>query len=166
MFHPRFGLGTVNRLTRRDRIYPVGEPGIADASSERTEEYYDIELVEGGSLQVPVSRAESVGLRRAVNGIHEVKASLCSSAESLPVEARERAAVLRAREQLLEPAALACSVRDMLAQSRGRALSANERTWLEKACVRLSAEAALVDRISLVEARTAIWSVITELRTA
>ncbi len=166
VFHPKFGLGTVNALTRRDRIDPVGGPLSAEAGAEKTEECYEIELVEGGSLQVPVSRAEGAGLRRASSGVKEVKARLRSSAESLPAEARERAAELRTREQLLEPEALANSVRDMLAQSRGRALSNSERVWLEKACLRLSAEAALVDRVSLLEARSAIWAVITELRTA
>jgi RNA polymerase-interacting CarD/CdnL/TRCF family regulator len=143
----------------------VGAPVRAAASTGKTEEYYEIELVEGGLLQVPVDRAEGVGLRRASNGIEEVEASLRSDAESLPDEARERAAVLRTREQLLEPEALANCVRDLLAQSRGRTLSSGERTWLEKACLRLSEEAALVDRVSLIEARSAIWAVVTELRT-
>jgi RNA polymerase-interacting CarD/CdnL/TRCF family regulator len=164
VFHPRFGLGTVRTLTSRERIHPLGEPAGSDARSERTEDYYDIELVEGGTLQVPVGRADSVGLRRASNGIEEVMASLRSSAESLPTDARERAAVLRTRGQLLDPEALACSVRDMVAQSRGRTLSAGERTWLDKACQRLSAEAALVDRISVVQARSAVWEVVAQLR--
>jgi RNA polymerase-interacting CarD/CdnL/TRCF family regulator len=166
VFHPRFGLGTVHGLIRRERIYPVGERVIASAGSEKTEECYDIDLVEGGSLQVPVRRAESVGLRQAWNGIQEIEASLRSSAEELPAEARERAAELRAREQLIEPEALACTVRDLLAQSRGRTLSTGERAWLDKACHRLSEEAALVDRISELEARSAIWQVVSELRTA
>ncbi len=160
VFHPKYGFGTVNSLTRRDRVNPIHEPTLADAASDRTEDYYDIRLEEGGTLLVPVSRAESVGLRRLISGIEAVKAGLCSPAQSLPTGFRERAAVLRSREQLDEPGALAHSVRDMLAQSRSRTLSAGEKTWLDKSCQRLSTEAGLVDHIPMFEARAAILEVV------
>jgi RNA polymerase-interacting CarD/CdnL/TRCF family regulator len=163
VFHPKYGFGTVHSLTRRDRVHPIHEPTAADANSERTEDYYDIALVEGGTLLVPVSRADSVGLRRLSNGIAAVTASLSSPAQDLPANPRERAAVLRMREQLAEPEALAHSVRDMLAQSNGRNLSAGEQTWLDKACQRLSAEVALVDHISVSAAKSAIWEVVAQL---
>ncbi len=160
VFHPKYGFGTIHSLTRRDRVHPIHEPSIADANSERTEDYYDIQLVEGGTLLVPVSRAESVGLRRLTNGLEAVRASLCSPAQSLPANPRERAAVLRTREQLFEPEALAHCIRDLLAQSQGRTLSAGEQTWLDKACQRLSAEVALVDHIGLAQARSAVREVV------
>ena len=163
IFHPKFGFGTVHSLTRRDRIHPIHEPISPEAEPDRTEDYYDIHLAEGGTLLVPVSRAERVGLRRLTDGIEAVKAGLCSPAQSLPANFRERAAVLRIREQLAEPAALAHSVRDMLAQSRGRALSTGEKTWLDKSCQRLSTEAALVDRIPMFQARAAILEVVRAL---
>jgi RNA polymerase-interacting CarD/CdnL/TRCF family regulator len=163
IFHPHYGFGTIHSLTRRDRIHPSQEPTSAAAASDQTEDYYDIHLAEGGTLLVPVNRAESVGLRRLTNGIESIKACLCSPAQSLPATFRERAAALRVRQQLAEPAALANSVRDMLAQSRGRTLSNGERTWLDKSCQRLSAEAALVDHITMYEARAAIWEVVTRL---
>ena len=163
IFHPKYGFGTIHSLTRRDRIHPIQEPSAADAESDITEDYYEIQLLEGGTLLVPVSRAESVGLRRLTNGVEAIKAGLSSPAQSLPADSRERAAALRVRGQMAEPTALAHSVRDMLAQSRGRALSAGEKTWLDKSCQRLSAEAALVDRISVVEARAAIWDVVREM---
>jgi RNA polymerase-interacting CarD/CdnL/TRCF family regulator len=163
VFHPKYGFGTVDSLTRSDRIHPVHEHTPADAGSDRTEDYYCIHLVEGGTLLVPVDRAESLGLRRLTNGIEAVKASLCSPAESLPANLRERASVLRTRELLAEPAALAHSVRDMLAQSHGRALSAGEKTWLDKSCQRLSTEAALVDHITMPQARAAIWELVTQM---
>ena len=153
VFHPKYGFGTVHSLTRRDRINPIHEPTSVDAASDRTEDYYDIRLQEGGTLLVPVSRAASVGLRRLTSGVEAVKAGLCSPAQSLPTSFRERAAVLRSREQLAEPGALAHSVRDMLAQSRGRTLSAGEKTWLDTACQRLSTEAALVDHIPMFQAQ-------------
>jgi RNA polymerase-interacting CarD/CdnL/TRCF family regulator len=163
VFHPKYGFGTIHSLTRRDRIHPIRERTAAETELDTTEDYYDIQLADGGTLLVPVGRAESVGLRRLSGGMEAVKASLCSPAQSLPANFRERAAVLRTREQLSEPAALADSVRDMLAQSRGRALSAGERAWLDKSCQRLSTEAALVDRISVAEAQAAIREVLREL---
>jgi RNA polymerase-interacting CarD/CdnL/TRCF family regulator len=163
VFHPKYGFGTVHSLTRRDRIHPIQEPTTADAASDRTEDYYDILLEEGGTLLVPVSRAASVGLRRLTSGLEAVKAGLCSPAQSLPTSSRERAAVLRLREQLAEPAALVHSVRDVLAQSRSRTLSAGEKAWLGTACQRLSTEAALVDHIPRFQAQAAILEVVREL---
>jgi RNA polymerase-interacting CarD/CdnL/TRCF family regulator len=165
VFHPKYGFGTVHGLTRRDRAHPMSEPSPADAESDRNEDYedyYDIQLTAGGTLLVPVNRAESVGLRRLTNGIEAVKASLASPAQSLPVNLRERAVVLRTREQLLNPEALAHCVRDMLAYSHGRPLPASEQVWLEKACLRLSTEVALVDRVSPDHARSAVWDAIAQ----
>jgi RNA polymerase-interacting CarD/CdnL/TRCF family regulator len=163
IFHPHYGFGTVHCMTRRDRMHPNQEPTSAESVSDQTEDYYDIQLAAGGTLLVPVNRAESVGLRRLSNGIEAIKACLSSPAQSLPTSFRERAAALRVRQQLAEPAALANSVRDLLAQSRGRTLSNGERSWLDKSCERLSAEAALVDHITVYEARAAIREVVTRL---
>ncbi len=164
VFHPKFGFGTIHSLMRRDRIHPIQETTCTEAASDRTEDYYDIHLAEGGTLLVPVGRAESAGLRRLTGGVEAVKEGLCSPAEGLPANFRERAAVLRAREQGGGPGALAHSVRDMLAQSRGRTLSMGEKTWLDKSCQRLSTEAALVDRVPMFQARAAILEVVRALR--
>lgn len=163
IFHPKFGFGTIHGMTRRERVQPVKEPTYNDAQSDHTEDYYDIHLREGGTLLVPISRAEAVGLRRLTGGIDAVKASMYSPVQSLPDDSRERTAVLRLRGQLHEPTALADSVRDLLAQGRSRTLSASEKTWLEKSCQRLSIEVALVDQISLTDAQEAIQTVMREL---
>lgn len=163
IFHPKFGFGTIHGMTRRERIQTIQETASAGMQADHTEDYYDIRLREGGTLLVPISRAESVGLRRLTGGIEATKAGLYSPARSLPDDYRERAAVLRQRGQLAEPGALAHSVRDLLAKSRGRTLSPSEKTWLEKACQCLSTEAALVDQISMVEAQSVIWEVVREL---
>ena len=162
IFHPTHGFGTVNGLTRRDPAYPIRD-GAGEAASGREEDYYDIELVDRGTLLVPVSRAESVGLRLLTNGVTAITTCLNAPAQSLPENSRERVALLRARGRSFEPTALADSVRDMLAQSRGRNLSASEKTWLDNSCERLSTEAALVDRIAKSEARAAIWKTINQL---
>ncbi len=163
IFHPKYGFGTVNSLTRRNRIDPMQKPTASAADSDGVEDYYEIDLFEGGTLLVPASRAQSVGLRRLTNGIAEIRAELCSPAQSLPENFRERTALLREREQLPEPNALAHAIRDMLAQSRGRALSGSEKKWLDRCCQRLVTEASVVDHISTSEARAAIWGAIQEL---
>lgn len=163
IFHPKFGFGSVHAMTRRERVLPVDGPAPGDGQPDASEDYYDIHLREGGTLLVPLQRAQAVGLRRLTRGLAAVKASMYTPPQSLPDDFRERALVLRQRGQLAEPAALAHSVRDLLAQSRGRQRSAGENLWLEKSCRRLSIEAALVDQISVDEAWDAIWLVVSEL---
>lgn len=166
IFHPKYGFGTVHSMTRRDQVRPIHEPTAAEAASDGTEDYYDIRLKDGGTLLVPVSRAGSVGLRRLTDGVEAVRAALCSPAQTLPANFRQRAAELRLREQIDEPAALVHSVRDLLAQSKDRTLSAGEKRWLDKSCQRLSTEAALVDSITMNEAYAAIWAVVLQLSPA
>jgi RNA polymerase-interacting CarD/CdnL/TRCF family regulator len=163
IFHPRYGFGTVSGLMRRDPLHPIRD-GASESISDQTQEYYDIQLMDGGTLLVPVDRADGVGLRLLTNGIDAVTICLHSPALSLPADSRKRAAELWARGENGEPTALAASVRDMLAQSRGRAHTASEKTWLDKSCERLSTEAALVDGISRSEALTAIREAVTLLR--
>ena len=141
IFHPKHGFGTISGLTRRDPLHPIRE-GVSEALSDQEQDYYDIQLMDGGTLLVPVSRAERVGLRPLTNGVDAITICLRSPAESLPADSRKRAAELWARAQIGEPTALAATVRDMLAQSRGRTLTASEKTWLAKSCERLSIEAA------------------------
>jgi RNA polymerase-interacting CarD/CdnL/TRCF family regulator len=163
IFHPQYGFGTIHSLTRRDPAHPITEARSTDDGHGQTQEYYEIQLLEGGSLLVPVSRADSVGLRRLTNGMAAIRQCLNTPAQSLPNSHRERAAALRARSQEAGKASLAHTVRDMLVQSRGRTLSAGERTWLDKSCELLSIEVALVDGISKSQARAAIWEAVKQL---
>jgi RNA polymerase-interacting CarD/CdnL/TRCF family regulator len=162
VFHPRHGFGTISGLTRRDPLHPIQE-GASEGTSDQAQAYYDIQLMDGGTLLVPVSREARVGLRLLTNGVDAITICLHSPAQSLPSDARKRAAELWARGQVGEPMALAASVRDMLAQSHGRTLTASEKAWLEKSCERLSTEAALVDRISRAQAHAAIWEAVKQL---
>jgi RNA polymerase-interacting CarD/CdnL/TRCF family regulator len=163
VFHPRYGFGTISGLTRRDPLHPIQDVVASEGVSDQAQDYYDIQLMDGGSLLVPVSHAERVGLRLLTNGIDAVTICLHSPAQGLPDDARKRAAELWTRGQNGEPTAVAAAVRDMLAQSRGRTLTASEKTWLDKSCERLSIEAALVDRISRAQARAAIWEAVNQL---
>jgi RNA polymerase-interacting CarD/CdnL/TRCF family regulator len=97
-----------------------------------------------------------VGLRRLSNGLAAIFECLASDAAMLPEDSRPRLAGLRQREQAREPEALPEAVRDLIAVQRNNPLSSSERKWLEQACRRLSAEAAIVDDIAEFEAYTAI----------
>jgi RNA polymerase-interacting CarD/CdnL/TRCF family regulator len=163
IFHPRYGFGTITGLTRRDPLHPIEHVVTSEGVSDPGQHYYDIQLMDGGTLLVPVSRAERVGLRLLTNGVDAITICLHSPAQSLPADARKRAAELWARVQVGEPTALAASVRDMVVQSRGRAHTASEKAWLDKSCERLSIEAALVDRISRSQAHAAILDTVNQL---
>jgi RNA polymerase-interacting CarD/CdnL/TRCF family regulator len=163
VFHPQHGFGKVTGLTRRDPLHPIEDVAAGEGATDRAQDYYDIELTSGGTLLVPVRRAESIGLRLLTNGVAAVTICLHSPAQSLPADSRQRAFELRMRGQNREPTALAASVRDMLAQSRGRVLTATEKLWLDKSCERLATEAALVDRIPRSQARDAIWEAVNRL---
>jgi RNA polymerase-interacting CarD/CdnL/TRCF family regulator len=166
IFHPRNGCGTVRSLTRRNPYQP-GQGGEAgEAVPDQAQDYYDILLLDGGTMYVPVNRAERLGLRLLTNGIDAIRVCMHSPPRSLPRDGRERTAELLRRSQMAEPTALVAAVRDMVAQSRGRALSASETTWLRKACERLSIEAALVDGISRSQAHDAIWETVQQLSAA
>jgi len=163
IFHPRNGFGTIRGLTSRNPFQPSQDGVANDSVSNQTQDYYDIQLTDGGTLLVPVNRAKRVGLRLLTNGIDAITICLHSPAQSLPADARQRAAELWARGQIGEPTALAASVRDMVTHSRGRTLTASEKEWLNKSCERLSIEAALVDRIPRSQAQAAIWEVVKQL---
>jgi RNA polymerase-interacting CarD/CdnL/TRCF family regulator len=166
IFHPSHGFGTVSGLTRRDPLHPIRDLAVVEGAEDPAEDYYDIQLMDGGTLLVPVSRAERVGLRLLTNGVAAITICLRSPAESLPADARQRAFELRTRGQLGGPTALAAAVRDMVVQSRGRALTASQKAWLEKSCERLITEAALVDGISRSQAYAAIWEAVSQLSAA
>jgi RNA polymerase-interacting CarD/CdnL/TRCF family regulator len=162
IFHPSHGFGTISGLTRRDPLHPIQDKP-SDGVSDQTQAYYDIQLMDGGTLLVPVSRAERVGLRLLTNSVDAITLCLRSPAQSLPADARKRAAELWTRGQVGEATALAACVRDMVAHSRGRALTVSEKTWLDKSCDRLSTEAALVDHISRSQAHATIRETVSQL---
>jgi RNA polymerase-interacting CarD/CdnL/TRCF family regulator len=151
VYHPRYGFGVVENLVQRHSVAVV-----LDGVLSQLEEYYEIMLQEGGSLLVPAARANDLGLRRLTNGLSVIEGCLRSQAEGLPEKTRDRVSALRARSQDPEPTALPHAVRDLVAQSHGRELTASEKSWLDKACERLITEVALVDEISTSEARVAI----------
>lgn len=163
VFHPKSGFGTVQSLCQQERIQSEPQPA-GDPAAELTEEYYEISLVQGGRLLVPVSRAASVGLRHLFYSLDSVTNELCSPPESLPADMRERSAFLRLCEQQKEPPALAHFVRDLLAASATRALSGAEEKWLARSCRQLSTEVALVEDIPFVEAMDAVSTIVHGLR--
>jgi RNA polymerase-interacting CarD/CdnL/TRCF family regulator len=166
IFHPRNGCGTIRSLTRRDPFRPIQDDRAGKAVQNQAQDYYDILLLDGGTMYVPVNRAERIGLRLLTNGLDVIRVGLHAPPGNLPLDGRERAVELQARSQMNEPTALVAAVRDLVVQSRGRTLSASETTWLRKSCERLSSEAALVDQIPKSEAQAVIWEMVKQLGAA
>jgi RNA polymerase-interacting CarD/CdnL/TRCF family regulator len=139
VYHPMYGFGKIENVTVRDQA-----------------DYYGIRLADGTVLSVPVTRAETLGLRPVVNGLASIVAGLRSTARPLPDDDRQRALELKARWQAPNPAALTQAVRDLLSRGRASHLTPADKRWLTSACERLSTEAAWVDAIDPREARAAI----------
>ena len=158
VYHPRYGFGTVTGIAQQNLSKLVRDDKVSLA-----EDYYEIDLRQSGTLLVPVARVDSVGLRRLTNGLAAIEACLASPPDKLTEDGRQRMAQLRACEQSPEPGALLGAIRDLAAIGRERGLSTAEQKWLDQACRRLAIEAALVDDIAEVDARTAIWQVVSEL---
>lgn len=160
VFHPRYGFGVIESMAGDAALH------LSDNNREEpVEGYYNIRLTQGGSLFVPVHRAEGLGLRRLENGLAAVQDCLASPAEGLPENGRERLGELRFRSQARQPGALAQAVRDLLHERKGR-LTNGEKTWLDNSCERLITEAALVDQIPVAEARAAIRKAVDRLAAA
>jgi RNA polymerase-interacting CarD/CdnL/TRCF family regulator len=151
VYHPRYGFGVVRGI-RNEGMANFTEQNVGGV----TEPYYEIDITGEGTLFVPTNRAELVGLRRLSNSLAVISACLGSDAVTLPDEARPRLAGLRQREQAREPEALAEAVRDLIASRRNGSLTNPERKWLEQACRRLSAEAAIIEHMAESEAYAAI----------
>jgi RNA polymerase-interacting CarD/CdnL/TRCF family regulator len=158
VYHPRYGFGTVTGIAQQN----LGKL-VHDDKASAAEDYYEIDLRQSGTLLVPVARVDTVGLRRLTNGLTTIEACLASPPEALIEDGRQRMVQLRAWEQSPEPEALLRAVRDLAAIGRARGLSASEQKWLDQACRRLATEAALVDDIAEVEARAAVWQVVSDL---
>lgn len=122
--------------------------------------YYEIDITGEGTLFVPMRRAQMVGLRRLSNSVAVIAETLASESVGLPEDGRQRLAGLRLSEQAREAEALPCAIRDLLAVRRTSPLTNPERKWLDNVCRRLSAEAAVVDHISVAEAHAAILAVV------
>ncbi len=155
VYHPRYGFGVVRGVLDQGSGLLMGKNGDGGAAA-----YYEIEMSKEGRLFVPVARATAVGLRRLSNGVATIVRCLASDAGMLPEVSRERAGWLRQREQAREPEALPEAVRDLTAVRGRRPLTISERKWLDQACRRLSAEAAIVDHITQSEAHAAILAAI------
>lgn len=156
VYHPKYGFGVVRgiRDAGMGRLVEPNASGVIEA-------YYEIDITGEGTLFVPIGRAALVGLRRLTNGLAAICECLASDAAALPADTKPRLAGLKQSEQAREARALPEAVRDLVAVRRGGTLSNPERKWLDQACRRLSAEAAIVDRIAESEAYAAIVAAVT-----
>ena len=67
IFHPRYGFGSITEMTRRDARHPIKAIEVKEGVPDHAQDYYDIKLLDGGTLLVPVSRAE----RRRIATSHQ-----------------------------------------------------------------------------------------------
>jgi RNA polymerase-interacting CarD/CdnL/TRCF family regulator len=153
VYHPTYGLGVIEGTVTLDQ-------------GGQATEFYSVRLPKGGMLTVPLERAPTLGLRRIVNGLKAVVACLRTPAHVLPDNDRARVIELKASWQAARSSALTEAVRDLMSWSRTHRLTPNDKRWLTSACERLSAEAAVVDSIELIQAQTAIQQAINSLKTA
>ena len=155
VYHPKYGFGVV--LSIRDQgIGAMAAPSVGGVP----EAYYEIEIAlfrhafcsDGpGRAGWPTPVDQQRGCDPGVPGVGR---------GVLPQDNRERLAWLRRSEQAREPAVLVEAVRDLLTLRRSGPLSNPERKWLDVACRRLSAEAAIIDRIPESEAHAAITAAV------
>lgn len=151
VYHPKYGFGVVRGI----RDQGMGR-FVEQESAGPTEPYYEINITGEGTLFVPISRAELVGLRRLSNSLAAISACLSTEGAALPDDTRQRLAGLRQSELAREAEALPQAIRDLIAARGASPLSNPEKKWLEHACRRLSAEAAIIDHIAESEAYAAI----------
>ena len=162
IFHPRNGFGTIRGLTRRDPFQPSQDGMANDSVSDQAQDYYDIQLTDGGTLLVPVNRAKRLGLRLLTNGVDAITMCLRSPAQACPaMPGNGRRAVGTWPDWRADRAGrLGSGYGD--AESRSNSHGQREK-WLNKSCDRLSTEAALVDRIPRLQAQAAIWEAVNQL---
>ena len=116
--------------------------------SDPTHDYYDIQLMGGGTLLVPVNRAERVGLRLLTNGVDAIMICLRSPARACPrMPGNGRPSCGHVVRSASRPRWPPVFGNGRTRPQAGRTLTASEKAWLDKSCERLSTEAALVDRI-------------------
>lgn len=155
VYHPKYGFGVVRGIRNQGMGHFVEQN-----AGGATEAYYEIDITGEGTLFVPINRAEMVGLRRLSNSLAAISACLSSDGGTLPEDTRQRLAGLRQSEQAREAGALPEAVRDLIAVRRNSQMTNPERKWLEHACRRLSAEAAIIDHIAESEAYAAILAAV------
>lgn len=141
--HPSYGFGVIEGTQTFDQ-------------DGRPTEFYTVRISHGGTLTVPVDRAEALGLRVISNSLKVIAASLRGDAAALPDNDRERMVMLKSRWHDQQPGVLAQTVRDLLARGRTRRLTPADKRWLAEAVERLSSEVSLVDEIDLAQARAAV----------
>ena len=73
VIHPVYGFGVVEGMSTRDQ-------------AGQAMDYYNVRLSAGSMLTVPVSRAESLGLRLIVNSLASIRANGAGRSCARPVE--------------------------------------------------------------------------------
>ena len=157
-------------------VHPVRGAGVVECIEERqwhgsSDQYYRIRLMgqPGTSLMIPVSAAETIGLRRAVSEsrLKKVWQVLRAEPESLPSEHKERYELVNGKLHAGDVLKVAEAVRDMAwRQKREGSLTTQGKRIYEEGMRILSGEIAASQAIDMADAETQVSERLAEVVSA
>jgi CarD family transcriptional regulator len=147
-------------------VHPVRGAGVIVRVEERQWRgskslYYRIKLLgqPSSSLMIPISTAETIGLRRAIarSNLSRVWSVLCANPETLPTDHKERYQVLEDQLHAGDVLKVAEAVRDMTwrQQQEGRLTTRGKQMYIEGMML-LAGEVAASQSIDLKDAEAQI----------
>ena len=147
-------------------VHPVRGAGVVERIEERqwhgsTDKYYRIKLLgqPGTSLMVPISAAETIGLRRAISKskLKRVWTMLRADAKPLPADHKARYELLNGRLRTGDVYQVAEAVRDMAwRQQREGSLTTQGKRIYEEAMRILSGEIAASQGMNMADAEAQV----------
>lgn len=154
-------------------VHPVRGAGVVERIEERqwhgsTGKYYRIKLLgqPGTSLMVPVSAAETIGLRRAISRskLKRVWTMLRADAKPLPADHKARYELLNGRLRAGDVFQIAEAVRDMAwRQEREGSLTTQGKRIYEQAMRTLSGEIAAAQGMDMADAEAQVRAKLGEI---
>jgi len=154
-------------------VHPVRGAGVVERIEERqwhgsTGKYYRIKLLgqPGTSLMVPVSAAETIGLRRAMSRskLKRVWTMLRADAKPLPADHKARYELLNGRLRAGDVFQIAEAVRDMAwRQEREGSLTTQGKRIYEQAMRTLSGEIAAAQGMDMADAEAQVRAKLGEI---
>ncbi len=147
-------------------VHPFRGAGVVERIEERqwqggNKQYYRIKLLGqlSSSLMIPVSTAESIGLRRAISqsNLTQVWGVLCDDPGTLPTDHKERYQVLEDKLYAGDILKVAAAVRDMTwrLQQVGRLTTRGKQMYVEGMML-LAGEVAASQSIEIQDAKAQI----------
>jgi CarD family transcriptional regulator len=147
-------------------VHPIRGAGVVVRVEERqwrgtNDKYYRIKLLgqPTSSLMVPISAAETIGLRRAVprSELNQVWHVLCATPQALPDDHKERYQLLEDRLHAGDILQVAKVVRDMTWRRQHRSgLTTRGKRIYEESMMLLTGEIAAIQDVDLTDAEAQV----------